>query len=55
MVGRKGVVMTKTGKGISASKAVAIIRILSTPGDRDPRFIEYVVNNITRGKKETHA
>ena len=35
---------------ISASKAAAIIRILSTPGERDPRFVEYVVKKITRGE-----
>lgn len=37
------------GATVSASKAAAIIRILSTPRDRDPRFIEYVTAKITRG------
>lgn len=40
---------------MSASKAAAIIRILSSPRERDPRFIEYVVKKITRGKKENSA
>jgi hypothetical protein len=37
--------------GISASKAAAIIRILSTPRDRDPRFVYWVTEKITRGKQ----
>jgi hypothetical protein len=33
---------------MTAGKAAAIIRILSSPRDRDPRFVEFVVNKITR-------
>jgi hypothetical protein len=33
---------------ITASKAAAIIRILSPPKERDPRFIESVVEKIKR-------
>lgn len=35
---------------MNASKAAAIIRILSTPKDRDPRFVNWVVEKIERGK-----
>jgi|tagenome__1003787_1003787.scaffolds.fasta_scaffold19656173_2 hypothetical protein len=35
---------------MTAGKAAAIIRILSSPHDRDPRFVDYVVAQITRGK-----
>jgi hypothetical protein len=34
---------------MNASKAAAIIRILSTPRNRDPRFLHYVVDKIVRG------
>lgn len=34
---------------MTPSKAVAIIRILSNPRDRDPKFVEYVINKISRG------
>jgi hypothetical protein len=37
---------------VTASKAAAIIRILSSPRDRDPRFVEYVVNKIKRGENK---
>lgn len=37
---------------ISASKAAAIIRILSTPGQRDPNFLAYVTENIKRGRNK---
>lgn len=37
---------------MTASKAATIIRILSKPKDRDPRFIEWVVEKIDRGKGE---
>lgn len=35
---------------VTAGKAAAIIRILSTPGERDPRFLEFVVEKISRGR-----
>lgn len=35
---------------MTASKAAAIIRILSNPRDRDPRFVQWVVEKIDRGK-----
>ena len=38
---------------MSASKAATIIRILSSPRDRDPRFVEYVIEKITRGRAES--
>lgn len=34
---------------MTASKAAAIIRILSKPKERDPRFVEWVVERIKRG------
>jgi hypothetical protein len=35
---------------VTAGKAAAIIRILSSPGYRDPRFVEWVTSKIVRGK-----
>jgi hypothetical protein len=40
----------KKGNSMTASKAAAIIRILSSPRDRDPRFIGWVTEKITRGE-----
>jgi len=34
---------------MTASKAAAIIRILSVRGNRDPLFVEWVTEKITRG------
>ena len=34
---------------MSAGKAAAIIRILSTPGQRDSHFLAWVVTRIERG------
>lgn len=33
---------------MTAGKAAAIIRIMSIPGQRDSRFLEYVVGKVTR-------
>lgn len=35
---------------MTASKAAAIIRIFSTPGDRHPRFVEWVTEKVKRGE-----
>lgn len=35
---------------MTAGKAATIIRVLSIPRQRDPRFVEYVVEKIDRGK-----
>lgn len=34
---------------INAGKAATIIRILSNPRDRDPRFVQWIVDKINRG------
>ena len=34
---------------MTASKAAAMIRIMTIKNDRDPRFIAYVIERITRG------
>lgn len=35
---------------MTAGKAANIIRIMSDKKNRDPRFLEYVVNKIARGR-----
>lgn len=36
---------------MTPGKAAKIIHILSSPKDRDPRFVQYVVEKIDRGEK----
>lgn len=47
---KQSAISSRKGKIMSASKAAAIIRILSARRDRDPRFVKWVTEKISRGK-----